>query len=302
MLKRYLRSIATILISSATMTVAFAQELPVVDSDQQFVDFLDNTLKNEAVNPETRRAFTRRSWTYWSDRKMDYNIHPEKYEAALSLFHQNQQKFKSDRQIKIDRYEKAIESFRRFDSRNALAKDPILFVGSSSIVFWETAKSFPGLPVINRGFGGASLPEIIHYYDDVIKKHAPSVLILYSDIDVEGGKSPEVAVHAFEELIERVKTDFPTTQILLLSMKPTLIDDFLGKDVRKNKIITNEKLLEWCNGEENLHFVDITNPMLNQGGTLRSDIFISDGMHLNALGYTLWDPVIRDSLAGLPKP
>ena len=208
------------------MTVAFAQELPVVDSDQQFVDFLDNTLKNEAVNPETRRAFTRRSWTYWSDRKMDYNIHPEKYEAALSLFHQNQQKFKSDRQIKIDRYEKAIESFRRFDSRNALAKDPILFVGSSSIVFWETAKSFPGLPVINRGFGGASLPEIIHYYDDVIKKHAPSVLILYSDIDVEGGKSPEVAVHAFEELIERVKTDFPTTQILRSG--PQKLDRLLG--------------------------------------------------------------------------
>jgi hypothetical protein len=37
--------------------------------------------------------------------------------------------------IKIDRYEEAIENFRRFDSRNSLAKNPVLFVGSSSIVF-----------------------------------------------------------------------------------------------------------------------------------------------------------------------
>jgi len=80
--------------------------------------------------------------------------------------------------MKIDRYEEAIENFRRFDGRNSLAKNPILFVGSSSIVFWETSQPFPENPIINRGFGGASLPEIIHYCGDVIKKHAPSILVV----------------------------------------------------------------------------------------------------------------------------
>jgi hypothetical protein len=65
--------------------------------------------------------------------------------------------------------------------------------------------------------------------------------LLYGDIDVERGRSPDVAVNAFKDLINKVKDDFPETQILLLSMKPTLIDDFLGKEGRKNKIITNEK-------------------------------------------------------------
>jgi len=72
-------------------------------------------------------------------------------------------------------------------------------------------------------------------------------MVVYCDIDVENGKSPDVAVNAFKDLVNRVKNDFPETQILLLSMKPTLIDDFLGKDVRKNKIITNEKLKAYCN-------------------------------------------------------
>jgi hypothetical protein len=40
---------------------------------------------------------------------------------------------------------------------NTLALNPVLFIGSSSIVFWETAKSFPDLPLINRGFGGECL-------------------------------------------------------------------------------------------------------------------------------------------------
>ena len=68
-------------------------------------------------------------------------------------------------------------------------------------------------------------------------------------------------MNAFKELVNMVQQDFPQTQIILLSMKPTLIDDFIGKGIRKNKAICNQKLEE--------------------------------GMHLNALGYTLWDPLIR---------
>jgi hypothetical protein len=162
--------LATIFISSATMTFTFAQEKIPIDTHQEFISFLENILEHEAVNPENTTMFFQRSWAYWAEHKLDYNLDPEKYAKALSLLHQNQQKFKRNNTIKIDRFENTIEGFRRFDKRNTRAKDPVLFVGSSSIVFWETSLSFPDLPIINRGFGGASLPEIIHYYDDVIKK------------------------------------------------------------------------------------------------------------------------------------
>ena len=32
---------------------------------------------------------------------------------------------------------------------------------------------------------------------------------------------------------------------------------------------------------------------------MRSDIFLADGMHLNALGYTLWDPLVRSKILDL---
>ena len=294
-----MRSILAILFFSSVSL--FAQESSMVDSDQQFVDYLEGILVGDVTDSETAKAFSQRSWTYWKANLEDYVLNPDKYDQAISLYHQGQQKFKQESQIDITRFEDEIENFRQFDNRNTLAKNPVLFVGSSSIRYWETSKAFPDLPIINRGFGGASIPEIIHYYDDVIKKHAPAMLIIYCDIDVEQGKSPNFTVNAFKELVNKVKADFPQTQILILSMKPTFLDDLLGQDVRKNKGVTNDKLNAYCSKDKNLHFVDISKTMTNQDGKLRPDIFLGDGMHLNALGYELWNPIVRKEITKLSK-
>lgn len=278
-----------------------AQDNLKVDSDEQFINYLENQLGNETVNDKTIKEFHEKSRVYWHEHKLDYNVNPEKYNEAIGLFYKNKQKFKRNNSRDLHRYKDAIINFHRFDQRNTLAKNPVLFIGSSSIAGWETSISFPDLPIINRGLGGISIPEIVHYYDDILKKYAPMILVVYCDIDVESGKSPNQAVSAFKTLVNKVKTDFPQTQILLMSMKPTLIDDFLGKDVRKNKMITNKQLLEYAMHEKNTHFIDITSSMLNPEGSLRSDIFLSDGMHLNNLGYALWNPIVRKQIQSLRK-
>ncbi len=276
-----------------------AQESPQSETLEQYIAFLEDAQAAATVSEEATAQFYRRSFAFWMPNKLAYNAEPEKFRKAMDLYRQGQAKYVRDRSIEIDRFESIIESFRRFDARNTLAKDPILFVGSSSMVFWETANSFPEYPIINRGFGGASLPEVIHYYDDVIKKHNPSMVLLYCDIDVEQGRSPEFSVNAFKELVDRIEQDFPETPVLLLSMKPTLIDDFLGKDVRENKLLTNQLLLEYAESKEALHYVDITSSMIDANGQLKDNIFIDDGMHLNALGYELWDPIIKREIDSL---
>jgi len=270
-----------------------AQENSGGESLEQYIAFLEKAHATETVSEEATAEYYRRSFAFWMPNKMAYNSEPEKFAKAMDLYHEGQAKYVRDRSIEIDRFESTIESFRRFDARNTLAKDPILFVGSSSMVFWETANSFPEYPIINRGFGGASLPEVMHYYDDVIKKHNPSMILLYCDIDVEQGRSPEFTVNAFKELVDRIEQDFPATPVLLLSMKPTLIDDFLGRDVRKNKLLSNQLLEEYAESKATLNFVDISSAMIGENGRLKDDIFIGDGMHLNPLGYELWDPIIK---------
>jgi len=280
---------------------AFAQGEFSKHEHSDFTIFLESSLKNDVLNESEIQEFYKQSWAYWHANKLDYNQHPEKFSRALSLFYKNKEKFKRNGFRDVNRYKDKISNFEGFDKRNSLADNPILFIGSSSIAGWETAVSFPKLPVINRGLGGINLSEIIHYYDVLIKKHTPSVLVIYCDIDVEMGKSPSVVMNDFSALVSKIKKDFPETKILLLSMKPTLIDDFLGKDIGKNKKITNHELLTFSQHNDNVYYVDLATPMLDSEGDLRSDIFIADGMHLNVTGYKLWDPIIRNAIINIVK-
>src|SRR4029079_11599224 len=63
------------------------------------------------------------------------------------------------------RFESEIAAFEKWDHQNAVPNDCILFVGSSTIRLWQTADAFPDLPVINRGFGGPTLParHVLYY-------------------------------------------------------------------------------------------------------------------------------------------
>ena len=284
---------------------ACAQEKTTSNKDQEFLKFLENTLENDIVINENRTLFQKESKTYWKQNQLDYNLHPEKYKKTIALFHENQQKFQQKSKevdlIKKERFENTIKSFQNFDDRNTIAKNAVLFIGSSSIAGWKTSLSFPEFPIINRGIGGINMDEILYYYKVLIKKHSPSIIAIYCDIGIEQGKSVNEAVNAFKVLTNKIKTDLPETSILLLSMKPVLIDDFIGKDIRKNKIATNKQLLEFSLTEKNVHFVDLATPMHKPDGKLKTDIFVEDGMHLNKEGYAIWNPIIREKIIELTK-
>ena len=53
-----------------------------------------------------------------------------------------------------------IQAFKHQDSIQMPPQHAILFVGSSSFTKWTDVQNyFPGYTIINRGFGGSSLPD-----------------------------------------------------------------------------------------------------------------------------------------------
>lgn len=121
------------------------------ESLDQYSRYLKAALNNSEVTEEATAEFYKKSFTFWVANKVDYNDHPDKFAGAMDLYHQGQAKYVRNREIKIDRFESTIENFRKFDNKNSKPQNPILFVGSSSIVYWQTANSFPEYPVVNRG-------------------------------------------------------------------------------------------------------------------------------------------------------
>ncbi|MSU37228.1 MAG: hypothetical protein EXS36_19465 [Pedosphaera sp.] len=63
-------------------------------------------------------------------------------------------------------FEGEIRQFEQRDATHPPPANPILFVGSSSFRLWTNLTvEFPDLPILNRGFGGAHLSDINHYFD-----------------------------------------------------------------------------------------------------------------------------------------
>src|SRR5580765_193556 len=80
-----------------------------------------------------------------------------------------------------DEWEPEIAAFEASDKTNPPPKDCILFVGSSSIRMWTTLKQdFPGLPVVNRGFGGSELADSVKLAERIILPYHPRQVIIYA--------------------------------------------------------------------------------------------------------------------------
>ncbi len=190
------------------------------------------------------------------------------------------------------RFAEEIGRFGEWDSKNAFPDDAILFVGSSSIRFWPTAVAFPDKPVINRGFGGSELSDVIHFYGSVIKPYSPAQIFLYAgDNDVERGKSAQQVFDDYTELVTLITADFPGAPIVFISIKPS--------KARWSKwpimVEANELVRAYTREHANLEYLDLATPLLDANGQ-PGDVFIADGLHLNERGYALWRQALSEYL------
>lgn len=194
------------------------------------------------------------------------------------------------------RWEKDISAFEAWDRKNTPPRDAILFVGSSSIVGWSTAEAFAEWPVINRGFGGSHLIESTYYFDRIIAPYRPRAIVLYAgDNDVAAGVPAEQVAADFSAFVERVRSKFPETPIIFLSIKPSMARWEHWPTMRE----ANRRIAALCAEQPNLRFVDVAGPMLDEKGEPRAEFFVADRLHLSAKGYAAWERVLRPVLAEL---
>ena len=186
------------------------------------------------------------------------------------------------------RFAATIASFASWDSKNAVPADAIVFVGSSSIRYWPTAMAFPGKPVINRGFGGSELSDVLHYYDQVIRPYAPAQIVLYAgDNDIGRGKTAVQVFDDFRELAGRVARDFPGAELVFIAIKPSKARWALWPAMTE----ANRLIKEYSEERPNLGFADLASPLLDEAGEPR-DVYLDDGLHLNEWGYALWQQAL----------
>ena len=165
----------------------------------------------------------------------------------------------------------------------------VLFVGSSSIAMWKTRERFPMLPCVNAGVVGAHVANVNEQLSRLVLPSAPKVITFYAgDNDIAAGKSPERVLADFRVFLGRVEDRLSQTRIVFISLKPSLQRAALWPKMRR----ANELVRDLTKAHPRLSFADVATPMLDDAGAPRRELFIADGLHLSAEGYSLWTAVV----------
>jgi lysophospholipase L1-like esterase len=188
-----------------------------------------------------------------------------------------------------------IQNFKKQDSVSFTPKNAILFIGSSSFTKWTDVQDyFPGYTIVNRGFGGSTLLDQIHYVNDIIFPYQPKQIIIYcgeNDMASSDTVTAAMVVDRFKQLFQmiRKKTD---ASIAYISMKPSPSRRHLFPKMREG----NQLIKDFLATQKNTAFIDVHQPMLNESGEPIAEIFLDDSLHMNAKGYAIWKKAIEPYL------
>ncbi len=176
--------------------------------------------------------------------------------------------------------------------------DAVLFVGSSSIRLWKTlAEDMAPIPVIQHGFGGAKINDVVHYVDRLVNRWSPQrVVIFVGTNDINGNDehhlAPDYIGKKLRVLLDAILAANPVTEVFYIAITPTILSwDKYDSVQRANAIAAAV-----CEAYENVTFIATDDLFLGANGEPGAELFIFDGLHLNAQGYARWTSRIKPYL------
>ena len=113
--------------------------------------------------------------------------------------------------------------------------------------------------------------------------------------DISEGATPEETFESYKKLDELISQKLPETQLVYISMKPSMARWSLWNAYKKG----NARIASYLEGKKNRYFIDCAQVMINETGVPEGSIFIHDGLHMNTKGYERWVNLIRPTVEGL---
>jgi lysophospholipase L1-like esterase len=188
----------------------------------------------------------------------------------------------------------------QFEKQDRVAMPPvgaIVLTGSSSIARWnaQAAAALAPLTVVPRGFGGSTMRELAHYLDRVALVYKPRAILIYEGDNDTAANPPvptESIVTDLKGIITRIHAKLPEARIYVLSIKPSVLRRAVWSKAQEvnaayRKIAAEDPLV---------YYVDVASYLLNKDGTVMTDIFVGDNLHLNDLGNAIWGAAIKAAL------
>jgi hypothetical protein len=200
------------------------------------------------------------------------------------------------------RFEADVAQFEAADRTSPPSEGAVLFVGSSSIRYWDVEAAFPGRRVIKRGFGGSHVSDNLYFADRLIFRYNPPLIVFYAgDADVAGGKRADQIAADYRTLIAAIHARLPVSRTIVIGTKPSPAHWAHMETIRA----ANASVKALAESDPLVEYVDVEAALLGADGRPRADFYAENGLNLNERGYEAWNaavrPVIDKHWPGAPR-
>jgi lysophospholipase L1-like esterase len=196
-----------------------------------------------------------------------------------------------------ERFESDIRRFEAQDRLEAPPQGAIVLTGSSSIARWnnEAQAALAPLTVIPRGFGGSVMHDVLYYLDRVALAYKPRAILIYEGDNDTGIDNPipvQLILDDLRKIIAKTHERAPETRIYVLSVKPSVLRWKVWPVAQQ--VSAGYKAI--ADSDPLVYYVDVATPFLKADGTVMTDIFVADNLHLNERGNAIWGAAIKAAL------
>ena len=188
-----------------------------------------------------------------------------------------------------------MQRFERQDRLDPQVEGAIVLTGSSSIARWndQAVAALAPLTVIPRGFGGSVMGDVLYHLERVALRYKPRAILIYEgDNDTSYGIPENKILGQLKEIIAKIHDQLPAARIYVMSVKPSVL---------RQNVWSNAQKVNWgyeaiAKNDPLVYYIDAASPFLKANGSVMTDIFVDDNLHLNDMGNLIWGSTIRAAL------
>ena len=186
------------------------------------------------------------------------------------------------------------------DRKNGFSSEANLFIGSSSILLWDTlATDMAPMEVIQRGFSGATLAGIAQALESMVYPYAPDRIVLFAganDVVVEPALSAGEIFQSYRQIADGVAQHLPETCLIYIAITPTPARMAAWPEaVRVNQLVAN-----YASQQDNLLYLNTDQEFLDDSARPLGQLFVKDGIHLSPRGYAIWTRLLNQMMHQCP--
>lgn len=171
----------------------------------------------------------------------------------------------------------------QFEESPVRAGDTV-FLGDSITELGNWEDLFPDARVRNRGIVGDETAGVLARLDQLTAGKPGQVFLMIGTNDLAFGVDENEIVANVEEIVSRISSEAPGTEIFVQSVLPR------ADGYREQIESLNRKLRSATSGEAT--WIDLYPHFLDVDGSI-SDIYSVDELHLSGKGYLVWRDIIQ---------